>query len=386
MKKYLLFRKLLTLTSAVGILFSFGGSTIIKTHAMVAVDPNNTYYDPHETTASTSYQLQSGDYYYELMPDNSVKIDLYAGSDTELVLPDNIDGKKVSTLGTKMFFNSNIRDSITKVVVPEGVTDIDGAAFFGCSSLNEVSLPSTLQEIRYGAFYNCAALSNITIPASLTKIGAGAFKRTKWLSERINENPIVVVNGVLIDGSQCTGDVVIPDNVTTIANAAIPSSDNISSVTVPKSVSNLGNLGFGGEFVLSDSGEMTASVRTALDNFTIYCYKDSAAEQYAVENELTYEILDDPVIMDSSVTDSAESLSDGSEPDELLNSSSSEIITSVSEIGSTLTDKSDTKDESSKAADDKADNNTIYIVLIISIFTLAAVIVICTVVNVKKKK
>ena len=139
MKKYLLFRKLLTLTSAVGILFSFGGSTIIKTHAMVAVDPNNTYYDPHETTASTSYQLQSGDYYYELMPDNSVKIDLYAGSDTELVLPDNIDGKKVSTLGTKMFFNSNIRDSITKVVVPEGVTDIDGAAFFGCSSLNEVS-------------------------------------------------------------------------------------------------------------------------------------------------------------------------------------------------------------------------------------------------------
>jgi hypothetical protein len=385
MKKYLLFRKLLTLTSAVGILFSFGASTIIKTHAMVAVDSNNTYYDPHETTASTS-QLRSGDYYYELMPNNSVKIDLYAGSDTELVLPDIIDGKKVSTLGTKMFFNSNIRDSITKVVVPEGVTDIDGAAFFGCSSLTNISLPSTLQEIRYGAFYNCAALSNITIPASLTKIGAGAFKGTKWLSERINENPIVVVNGVLIDGSQCTGDVMIPDNVTTIANAAIPSSDNISSVTVPKSVSNLGNLGFGGEFVLSDSGEMTASVRTALDNFSIYCYKDSAAEQYAVENELTYEILDDPVIMDSSVTDSAESLSDGSEPDELLNSSSSEIITSVSEIGSTLTDKSDTKDESSKAADDKADNNTIYIVLIISIFTLAAVIVICTVVNVKKKK
>ena len=375
MKKRLLFRKLLTLTSAVGILFSFGGSTIIKTHAMVAVDPNNTYYDSHETTASTSYQLQSGDYYYELMPDNSVKIDLYAGSDTELVLPDNIDGKKVSTLGTKMFFNSNIRDSITKVVVPEGVTDIDVAAFFGCSSLNEVSLPSTLQEIRYGAFYNCAALSNITIPASLTKIGAGAFKGTKWLSERINENPIVVVNGVLIDGSQCTGDVVIPDNVTTIA-----------SVTVPKSVSDLGNLGFGSVFVLSDSGEMTASVRTALDNFTIYCYKDSAAEQYAVENELSYEVLDDSVVMDSSVTDSAESLNDNSEPNESLNSSSSEIITSVSEIGSTPTDRLDTKDESSKAADDKADNNTIYIVLIISIFTLAAVIVICTVVNVKKKK
>ena len=131
---------------------------------------------------------------------------------------------------------------------------------------------------------------------------------------------------------------------------------------------------------------MTASVRTALDNFTIYCYKDSAAEQYAVENELSYEVLDDSVVMDSSVTDSAESLNDNSEPNESLNSSSSEIITSVSEIGSTPTDRLDTKDESSKAADDKADNNTIYIVLIISIFTLAAVIVICTVVNVKKKK
>ena len=86
------------------------------------------------------------------------------------------------------------------------------------------------------------------------------------------------------------------------------------------------------------------------------------------------------------MTDSAESLNDNSEPNESLNSNSSEIITSVSEIGSTPTDRSDTKDESSKVADDKADNNTIYIVLIISIFTLAAVIVICTVVNVKKKK
>lgn len=397
MKKHLLIRKIITLTSAIGILFTLNlnGSFFVKANALVALDPNNSSKyesDPHNTTASASYQIQSGDYYYEIMPDDSIKIDSYSGSDTELILPNTIDNKIVSTLGTMMFYYSNNRDSVTKVVVPEGITDIDGAAFFGCSSLTEVSLPSTLQTIRYGAFYECSNLSKITIPSSVTTIDSGAFKGTKWLSDQINENPMVIINDILIDGSQCFGDVVIPDNVRKISACAFPYSDNISSITIPKEVDDLGSIGYKGDLYLSETGGRAASIRERLENFIVYCYSDTPAEEYVIKNELEYQIIDEQkaIPIDTNITENRENLINSSESDEsTLIDSSSESKEALSEdvFSSTATNQS-TYDYKNSSQDNvnKGANNTIYIVLIISILFLAAVIVICTIVNVKNKK
>ena len=53
-------------------------------------------------------------------------------------------------------------NTITKVVIPEGVTKINAYAFAMLTALEEVVLPSTLESIEYGAFYGCSSLQKIT--------------------------------------------------------------------------------------------------------------------------------------------------------------------------------------------------------------------------------
>lgn len=88
-------------------------------------------------------------------------------------------------------------ETLTSVVIPEGVTDIGEIAFYGCVNLKEVVFPSTLRIIReeaFGesaireailppglelieekAFFSCESLSRIEVPGQSTVIGSDAF-------------------------------------------------------------------------------------------------------------------------------------------------------------------------------------------------------------------
>ncbi|NBI88924.1 leucine-rich repeat domain-containing protein, partial [Lachnospiraceae bacterium] len=87
-------------------------------------------------------------------------------------------------------------------------------AFENCSSLENITIPNTVTSIGDSAFYNCTSLANVTIPDSVTNIGRNAFSGTKWLEDRRKENPLVIVNHILIDAQTASGEVVIPDGVT----------------------------------------------------------------------------------------------------------------------------------------------------------------------------
>ena len=61
------------------------------------------------------------------------------------------------------------RATVTEVVVPEGVTQIDG--FACCRNLVSISLPNSLTRIWEYAFCLCTSLVRIDIPPSVTRIG-----------------------------------------------------------------------------------------------------------------------------------------------------------------------------------------------------------------------
>ncbi len=89
-------------------------------------------------------------------------------------------------------------------------------------------------------FWHHSELEEIVIPDTITDVGWGAFKYTKWLENKRAEDTMVVINGILIDGSACSGDVVIPETVKTICDEAFSGADKLVSVTVPDTVENIG--------------------------------------------------------------------------------------------------------------------------------------------------
>ncbi|MBQ8928720.1 MAG: leucine-rich repeat protein [Oscillospiraceae bacterium] len=128
------------------------------------------------------------------------------------------------------------------VNIPDSVTWIGSESFYWCDLLEQAHIPEGVTFIGEGAFDLCEQLSDVTIPESVTEIGGSAFDRTPWLKARIQEDPMVVINGILICAS-VTGDVTVPDGVTKIADSAFFNS-KVESVTIPQGVTSIGGDAF----------------------------------------------------------------------------------------------------------------------------------------------
>lgn len=116
-------------------------------------------------------------------------------------------------------------------------------AFKDCD-LTSIIIPDGVKTIGYRAFESCNNLIDITIPDSVVKIEYNPFQDTPWFNKKHEENLLVIVNSILIDGKICNGDVVIPENVTQIGDGAF-SGSNINSITIPDSVISIGDCAFG---------------------------------------------------------------------------------------------------------------------------------------------
>ena len=97
---------------------------------VIAVDPQT-----EETASEEAAGTVSGNWTYTLK-ENGLTIDKYTGSETEVVIPDTIDGYKVSNIGRKAFYNNHTMRSVT---IPVGITSIGAEAFWGCIALNTIN-------------------------------------------------------------------------------------------------------------------------------------------------------------------------------------------------------------------------------------------------------
>ena len=95
--------------------------------------------------------------------DGTVTISRYIGTETDIVIPSQIDGKAVSAVGNVTGTTGAFEGctNITSVVIPEGVTEIQDNAFYGCSSLETVTISSSVTLLRNCAFCDCPNLRTV---------------------------------------------------------------------------------------------------------------------------------------------------------------------------------------------------------------------------------
>jgi len=130
-------------------------------------------------------------------------------------------------------------ENITEQML-NNVIEISGYAFHMNTSIKSIAIPNTVTSIGAGAFQMCGNLVQISIPSSLINVGnSSTYNGTLWATnQKESGNGLLIINGILIDGTMTPGDISIPNTVNKIANGAF-SMVGATSITIPSSVTTV---------------------------------------------------------------------------------------------------------------------------------------------------
>ena len=167
----------------------------------------------------------------------------------------------VISIGSNAF---NGCTGLTSIEIPNSVTSIGDGAFYRCSGLTSVTIPNSVISIGGGAFAYCTGLTSVTIPNSVTSIGYEAFSGgvlnieyhgtatgSPWGARYVNgyvEDLLLysdnTMTSLLACSSAVTGEISIPNGVTSIENYAFIYNTGLTSVTIPNSLTSIGDYAF----------------------------------------------------------------------------------------------------------------------------------------------
>ena len=154
---------------------------------------------------------------------------------TEVTLSDT-----VTSIGKYAFAST----PILKIDIPGSVKTIGDSAFSCCGSLASVTIHNGLENIEGSAFYKCTSLTEIVFPASVTSIGNQAFLDAGLESADLSScSNLKVVPSELFNRCYALNSVKLSANHTAIGGNAFAGTA-LTSIVIPESVNSLGAYAF----------------------------------------------------------------------------------------------------------------------------------------------
>lgn len=214
--------------------------------------------------AEESYEY--GAFSYTILEDGTVLITGYNDSDLqeEVVIPDTVDGRKVTGIGSGAFYGCSSLKSIT---IPNGVTFIGSGVFFGCTSLVSIEIPETVTKLNGSTFWNCTSLSRIDIPEKITSIGVNEFFGCSNLIEVNLSDEIRQIKDGAFEGCSSLTNINLPERLRVIGSSAFLDCSSLTTINLSHWVGKIGDFAFSGCSSLT-SINMTNTLKCSIGNGT----------------------------------------------------------------------------------------------------------------------
>ena len=166
-------------------------------------------YDYNIRMYSTQFREIEGDFSYRIdFTDGARKLSKYLGRDKKVVIPEGV--KEIDQYAFDAYC------PVEEIICPKSVKFISQSAFSGMRKLKRIKLPKGIKDIQSGTFEDCVSLESIEIPTSVKLIDSSAFRGCSSLTE-----------------------VYIPDSVKEIYFEAFCRCEKLSNVRIPDSLESI---------------------------------------------------------------------------------------------------------------------------------------------------
>ena len=208
----------------------------------------------------------------------------------ELVIPSYYSKYKIVGISEYAFEN---KQNLEILIFPATIRSVGNYAFSKCSSLRYITIPETVTYLGKGFCSGCASLEKAYVPAALTSLPSYSFSGCEKLTDVELNTSIASIGQFAFSGCSSLQSIGFANNLSNIDRIAFYQSGletmdinegitsiydytfaecpNLSSVIIPQTVTFIDPTAFSND-----------------NNLTIFCYYQSYAHKYAVENNIPY--------------------------------------------------------------------------------------------------
>lgn len=194
--------------------------------------------------ASAAYEKE-GFLTFQIEGDGAVLIKCDESATGEITVPAAISGVPVKRIASAELLGGRFGafgscEGITKLNLPDSITQIDDAAFIYCSKLAEINIPAGVTEIGSNCFDGCESLKKIDIPDVVKSIGNNAFAGCKSLEEITIPEGVTSIDFYAFLDCINLEKVKIPESIKEISYRAFYNCTNLKSINLPRGISDIG--------------------------------------------------------------------------------------------------------------------------------------------------
>ncbi|MDE7104964.1 MAG: leucine-rich repeat domain-containing protein [Ruminococcus sp.] len=223
--------------------------------------------------------ITSGDFSYIIDDDNNAHITGCSSTNTEITIPNTIDGLTVTELESNAFLESQAE----KINIPATIEYISSEnPFASCLNMKEFSvdesneyycssdgilftkdmkklifyppqkegtsynIPDSVEEIGIAAFSE-SGLTEIKVPDSVNKIGRHAFSFNETLIKiDLSQTSVKIIDLMTFINCTSLNEVLLPETLTNIELASFMGCEKLSEITLPSQLTSIGQSSFMG--------------------------------------------------------------------------------------------------------------------------------------------